>query len=166
VFAICRKTGSIDRVLKAYKYADTLTGWAVILGRLVIGWLDENVAPTDYTMIVANPTHPSRAVRHTEAILEAARKEDLDRVWPILPDALVKTTETSQSATGNWQAKWNAARELEDAVLPAEGVSIHGRVLVFDDITTTCAQMEILARLLIGWGASHVDGLVIARTGA
>jgi predicted amidophosphoribosyltransferase len=166
VHAICRKTGPIDVVLKRYKYADKLTGWAVILGRLVLGWMEANLAPNAYDMIVANPTAPGRAVHHTEEILEAAKREDLANAWPIYPRGLVKTGDTSSSATGSWRMKWDAARELEAVVVPAPGTSISGRILVFDDIATTCAQMEVLARLLTGWGATEVDGLVIARTGA
>jgi len=51
------------------------------------------------------------------------------------------------------------------AVRLSDGYAVEGqRVLVFDDITTTCAQIHVLGEMLSGWGASHVDGLVIART--
>jgi predicted amidophosphoribosyltransferase len=157
----------VDRVLKALKY-DGRTGWAVILGRLVLGWLQENLAPDDYDLIVANPTEPGRAVHHTELVLAAADREDLEDIWPMYPDALVKTGPTSQSGQRgtNWRTKWEAAQELRSVVEPAPWVTFKDmRVLLFDDVTTICGQMQVLGDMLAGWGASKIDGLVIARTG-
>jgi predicted amidophosphoribosyltransferase len=115
-------------------------------------------------MVVANPTHSSRPIRHTERILEVAASEDLDDTWPFEPWALEKTEETTQSAKGKWRVKWDAAQELRSVVRPAEGISFAGkRVLLFDDVTTTCSQMQVLGEMLTGWGAIHVDGLVVAR---
>lgn len=167
VYSIYPKTGAVDRVIKLLKY-DGILGWATILGRLVLGWLQDNLAPNDYDFIVANPTHCDRSVRHTEAILEAADREDLADEWPLVPDGLIKAAPTSQSGgTGaNWRTKWEAAKELQSAVRPAyEGMYSGARVLVFDDVTTICGQMHMLGLLLRSWGAVHVDGLVVARTG-
>jgi predicted amidophosphoribosyltransferase len=166
VFAICRKTGAIDRVIQGFKYAATPSrGWQVILGRLVLGWLEENVASDDYDLVVSNPTHKDRPVRHTELILEAAEREDVMDAWSFAPDALAKTVETTKSATGTWRQKWEAAQELRTAVIATDPTMFEGkRVLIFDDITTTCAQFHVLAGMLKGYGAVSVDGLVIART--
>ena len=90
IYSICPETGSVDRILQGFKYADRPTGWSVIFGRLVLGWLDDNLDPDEYDAIIANPTEPTRPVRHTELILEAAAKEDLEDIWPIYPDALQK----------------------------------------------------------------------------
>jgi predicted amidophosphoribosyltransferase len=134
------------------------------MGRLVLGWLNRNLDPDDYDVIVANPTHSSRQVRHTERILEVADSEDTEGEWPIEPRALVKKTETTSSARGSWRQKWDAAQELEGAVRRRAGVDFSGqRVLIFDDVTTTCAQMHVLGLMLRSWGASNVDGLVVAR---
>lgn len=167
IFAIYPKTGAVDRVIKLLKY-DGRMGWAMILGRLVLGWLQANIDHTEYDFIVANPTHSDRSVRHTEAVLEAADREDLADEWPLSPYGLVKAQPTSQSggAGANWKTKWEAAKELESVVHPAyDGMYSGARVLVFDDVTTICGQMQILGLLLRSWGAVHVDGLVIARTG-
>ncbi|HVX23316.1 MAG TPA: hypothetical protein VHB02_18390 [Acidimicrobiales bacterium] len=167
IYAIYAKTGAVDRILKALKY-DGKKGWAVILGRLVLGWLDENLSPDDYDLIIANPTEPGRAIHHTELILEVADGEDLEDVWPIFPDALVKSGPTSQSGQPGtkWRTKWDAANELRSVVTPADWVNFEGaRVLLFDDITTICGQIHVLGEMLTQWGASQVDGLVIARTG-
>ena len=140
----------------------------MIFGRLVLGWLDDNLDPDEYDAIIANPTEPTRPVRHTELILEAAAKEDLEDIWPIYPDALQKASPTTQSGQSGarWRAKWDAAQELEGVVTAAEWIDFsHMRVLIFDDIATTCSQFQVLGGMLTRWGASHVDGLVIARTG-
>jgi predicted amidophosphoribosyltransferase len=163
IYSVCLKSAPIEKMIWRYKY-DGLTGWGVIMGRLVLGWLDEHIDPDSYDMIVANPTHASRPVRHTEGILEAAAREDLDAHWPYAPAALIKTDDTPQSAKGTWKQKWEAALELRSVIQRADGVSFTGkRVLLFDDITTTCAQMQVVGRMLRNWGASHVDGLVVAR---
>jgi predicted amidophosphoribosyltransferase len=168
IFSICPKTGSVDNILQHFKFAARPLGWSVIFGRLVLGWLEENIDPEDYDAIIANPTDPTRPVRHTELILEAAAKEDLEDIWPIYPDALVKTKATNRSGQSGagWRAKWDAAQELDGTVEAAEWIDLTDkRVLVFDDIATTCAQFQVLGGMLRRWGASNVDGLVIARTG-
>ncbi len=84
------------------------------------------------------------------------------------PDALIKTGPTSQSGQPgtNWRTKWEAAQELRGVVEPAPWVTFKDmRVLLFDDVTTICGQMQVLGDMLAEWGASKIDGLVIARTG-
>jgi predicted amidophosphoribosyltransferase len=166
IYAICPKRPPIEKAIWRFKY-DGKDGWGVIFGRLVLGWLDTHLHPDDYDLIVANPTHASRPVRHTERILEVAASEDTDGIWPIKPRALVKMKETGESAGkgARWRQKWDAANELEGAIRRGAGVDFTGqRILVFDDITTTCAQMHVLGQMLQGWGADEVDGLVIARS--
>ena len=57
----------------------------MIFGRLMLGWLDDNLDPDEYDAIIANPTEPTRPVRHTELILEAAAKEDWRTSGPSTP---------------------------------------------------------------------------------
>lgn len=168
VFAICPKSGAVDVLLKKFKYEERFVGWSVIFGRLVLGWLQEHLDAGDYDLILGNPTAASRPIHHTEAILAAAQREDLEESWPIRPAGLLKASDTSQSGVKgtNWHTKWNAAVELESVVTLAAEIDVAGaRILLFDDITTTCAQLQVLGRMLRRRGASHVDGLVIARTG-
>lgn len=168
VHAIALKTGAIDRVLRSLKYNDGQAGWSVIVGRLVVGWLEANVPDDYYGLIVANPTHADRApVRHTEAILEAARREDLHGRWPFddeIHPTLIKVHPTTASATGTWRAKKAAADELRWAVNVQHPERVEGqRVLVVDDVTTTLLQLNMIADILLGAGAAAVEGLVIAR---
>ena len=64
----------IENMIKRYKYKG-VTGWGMNMGRLVLGWLEENLDPDQYDIVLANPTHESRPVRHTENF-EAAAKRD------------------------------------------------------------------------------------------
>ncbi len=166
VHAIALKTGAIDGRIKALKY-DGQIGWARIFGRLVLGWLETNRLPTDYDLIVANPTHATRSPRHTELILVSAAAEDLLEVWPFdrgTPPVLTKQTVTTASAAGNWHQKKAAADELWFAVNVTRPASVAGaRVLVIDDVTTTLLQLNVIAGILKRAGATYVEGLVIAR---
>lgn len=173
VSAICRRTGWIEKVLKDFKYVEGKSGWAPILGRIVVGWLEVRTdLSQNYDLVTINPTHVDRQpLRHTELILGAAQLEDqLDR-WPLdtaEDTVLVKHTETaSATAYGTtWAAKKMAADELWGAVDVAHPQRVQGkRILVVDDVTTTLLQLNVIAGILKGAGATSVDGLVIARQG-
>jgi len=168
VEAICLKTGPVDKLIKGFKYGEVGPGWRVIFGRLVLGWLQEHHQPDDFDLIVVNPTHPGRGVRHTELILAAAANEDLLDEWPFDggdPKAIVKTQETPPSATQRWRDKKVAADALWEALeIPDRRRTSGKRILVIDDITTTLLQLNAVAGILqkVG-GATTVDGLVLAR---
>lgn len=172
VSAICKRTDPIESILKRFKY-DGEDGWALILGRIVLGWLEVRTDLSEtYDLITVNPTHEDRQpLRHTEMILEIAQLEDQLGRWPLddhSDTALVKHTET-ESATAygtNWHAKKAAADALRWAVSVAHPERVAGkRILVVDDVTTTLLQMNVIAGILVGAGALSVDGLVIARQG-
>ncbi len=162
-------TGDVDKVIRRFKYNPDprARGWAPILGRLVLGWLDENCVPTDYDLILPNPTSSTRLVRHTELIMEAAWKEDMNWVWPLCDPsapALQKSVDTSRSAGKTWQGKRQAANELEQALEVVDpGLIQDRRILVVDDVATTLLSQNAVARVLRSSGAAHVDGLVLAR---
>lgn len=170
VHAISRRTGAIEGKLKALKY-DGQFGWATIFGRIVVGWLDANLQlANSYDLIVVNPTHASRATRHTELILQAAAAEDQLAWWPFEPwddTTLVKHTQTAPSSVAHatWRTKKAAADELWFAVRVEHPDRVRGRrILVLDDATTTLHQLNVIAGILKAAGAAEVDGLVIARS--
>src|SRR5215475_9643528 len=53
--AIGYQDGALRRVIRSYKYGGTRS-WSVVLGRLLLGWLEENMAGDPPGLIVANPT--------------------------------------------------------------------------------------------------------------
>jgi predicted amidophosphoribosyltransferase len=168
VEAVCLKTGPIDRLLRDFKYGRVEVEWADIFGRLLFGWLAAHHDPRDYDLIVVNPTHESRKVRHTELMLAAAARHDDARQWPFdraEPAAIVKTHETPPSAFQPWRAKKVAADRLRGALHIPDRSRIAGqRILVIDDIATTMLQLNAIAGVLRMMGdARSVDGLVLAR---
>lgn len=173
VHAICRRTGSIETLLKKFKYEDGYSGWAPILGRIIVGWLWTHPRIAEcYELIVVNPTHLDRQpIRHTERILAAAHNEDQLGLWPLEPadDTTLVKREPTTSATAvgaSWRHKKDAADELWWAVDVAHPERVKGKdVLIVDDVTTTLLQLNVLAGLLERAGAKSVDGLVIARQG-
>jgi predicted amidophosphoribosyltransferase len=168
VEAICLKTGQVDRRIQDFKYGKVGLGWRVIFGRLLLGWLEEHHDPGDFDLIVVNPTHPDRQVRHMELILDAAASEDMLDEWPFDrhdPRAIIKTHETPPSASQRWRDKKIAADALWEALeVPDRRRTAGKRILVVDDITTTLLQLNAVAGILKRVGdASKVDGLVLAR---
>ncbi len=54
--AISYHTGYLQQKINSYKY-DGKFGWSLILGRLLVGWLDDHASRSPPDLIVANPTH-------------------------------------------------------------------------------------------------------------
>lgn len=172
VYAISRRTDPIEGILKRFKYAGE-AGWAPVLGRIIVGWLEVRTDVSyDYDLVTVNPTHAARQpLRHTELILQAAKREDQLGWWPLddpNDTALVKRYATASATTygTSWHQKKRSADELWGAVDVAHPSRVaDGRILVVDDVTTTLLQLNVVAGILKAAGAVAVDGLVIARQG-
>jgi hypothetical protein len=76
IVAIAMKGGAVDATIKQLKYPPWVRGWAIMVGRLVFGYIEANANHDGTGLIVANPTYvgagSDRAVRHTELVIEAA----------------------------------------------------------------------------------------------
>jgi hypothetical protein len=72
--------GVLRTVIKRMKY-DGEVGWAPLFGRLLVRHLERTFDPSAIDLIVPNPTHPSRPVRHTELIIDACAAADADGRW-------------------------------------------------------------------------------------
>jgi predicted amidophosphoribosyltransferase len=176
IHAIGYQAGALRRVIRSYKYGGTRS-WSVVLGRLLLAWLDENMAADPPDLIVANPTFtgsgtPSASgpapFPHTEAVLRAAAAADVGGRWrfdPGTPAALVKIRPTLQSADGQAWSKRVSGTDLRDAVRVSDPARTAGRfVLVYDDVCTTGTQLDAIAACLLDdGGAARVEGLVLAR---
>ena len=145
------------------KNSDTKYGWAIIFGRLVVGYLDSTMA--DYTVIVANPTYkPDGGYGHTELVLWYASNEDVHGRWNFAPKGLY-LPRPKKSRGHTLSEKKAAAEELAEILVISTGLSLDGgRVLVYDDVCTSGYQLDAIARRLKGEGAVSVTGLVLART--
>jgi len=170
IHAISYQSGPLRNVISRYKY-DGRYGWALIFGRLVLGWLETYGGASPPGLIVANPTYAGpggRSLAHTELVLEVAAHQDVQRTWPFdvaNPRAIVKTRATPQSASATAKAKRAAAAELRAALAVPDPSRTAGRyVLVYDDVCTTASQLNAVADCLLADGqASRVEALVLAR---
>lgn len=168
VDAIAMFSGDLASYLKFFKYNPQGRGWAVIFGRLIVGWLDRVRPPVD--LILGNPSASSRQPhQHVELMLQAAKVEDPRGRWPFVTadePVLVKTEETEKSAGNGWQAKMLAAEKHAEAMEIVDPERLQGaHVLLVDDVFTTGAQFVTVSKVLRRAGAADVRGLVIARTG-
>jgi predicted amidophosphoribosyltransferase len=176
IHAIGYQSGALRRTIRSYKYGGTRS-WSVVLGRLLLAWLDQNMAADPPGLIVANPTFTGSSTRsasgpapfgHTEAVLRAAAAADVAGRWLFdtgTPAALVKIRPTLPSADGQAWSKRASGNELRNAVrVPDRSRTVGRFVLVYDDICTTGTQLDAIAsRLLDDGGAARVEGLVLAR---
>jgi predicted amidophosphoribosyltransferase len=170
IHAIAYQSGPLRQVINNYKYHGA-RGWSLIFGRLVLGWLEQHATQAPPGLIVANPTYTgtdSGQFAHTEAVLEAAAREDILRRWPFdhgTPRAIVKTRPTAKSANATAKSKRAAARELRSVLLIPDPARTAGqRVLVYDDVCTTASQLDAVAECLLDeGGASSAEALVLAR---
>lgn len=170
IHAIAYQSGSLRAVINNYKYRGA-HGWSLIFGRLVLGWLEQNALLSQPDLIVVNPTYVGREGRdfpHTEAVIDAAAREDIQRRWPFDlggSKAIVKTRPTARSAAATAKAKRVAAAELRAALTVPDPARTQGRnILVYDDVCTTASQLDAVADCLRrDGGAAHVEALVLAR---
>jgi predicted amidophosphoribosyltransferase len=165
--AVAYQSGALRRVLYEYKFRGG-RGWAVILSRLLLGWLAAHAADGDGPpdLIVANPGYPGPdggSFLHAETVLAAAA--DQDQRWPLGVGVIVKAGPTARSADAPAVAKRAIGRELRGVLrVPDPALTTGRRILVFDDICTTGRQLDAVAGCLLDeGGAARVDGLVLAR---
>ncbi|MFF7146261.1 ComF family protein [Streptomyces nodosus] len=169
VDAVAVYSGALRNKIHRLKY-DGAYGWAMIFGRLLVGWMEshpEQMRGVDH--VVGNPTHTGRQpIQHIEAIMDAAYTEDVARTFPLSPPGthrLVKQTETPRSANKSLGDK-RAAAAAHAAALTWTGDAgdIKGRtILLVDDVFTSGAQLQHVALRLRASGAADVRGLVLAR---
>jgi predicted amidophosphoribosyltransferase len=173
IHAIGYQTGPLRRAIHSYKY-DGVRSWSVLLGRLVLGWLEQHMTSDPPGLIVVNPTFSAagaaagQVLGHTEAVLHAAAEADAAHRWPFdtaTPAAVIKTRMTLKSADAQAWSKRVTANELRDALaIPDRGRTAGKFIVVYDDICTTGGQLDAIAGCLLDHGgAARVEGIVLAR---
>jgi predicted amidophosphoribosyltransferase len=171
--AIGYQTGPLRRAIHSYKYGG-VRSWSVLLGRLLVGWLEQNMTADPPGLIVVNPGYSGadaangQEFGHTEAVLRAAAAADAAHRWPFdtaTPAAIVKTGPTLKSADAQAWSKRVTAKELRDALAVPDPRRTAGQfVLVYDDVCTTGGQLDAVAGCLLDLGgAARVEGVVLAR---
>ena len=112
--AIAYHSGALQDKIHSYKY-EGKTGWSLIFGRLLVGWLEAHTEGAPPDLIVANPTYigPGQpGPGHIEGIIRSAATADYDGRWAFdtsTPAAIIKTQATDKSA-GKSLAEKRAAR--------------------------------------------------------
>ena len=61
ISALGYQTGPLRRAIHSYKYGG-VRSWSVPLGRLLLGWLEQNMTADPPDLIVVNPTYPGADV--------------------------------------------------------------------------------------------------------
>jgi predicted amidophosphoribosyltransferase len=169
--AISYFSGPLQEKIHRYKY-ENKTGWSLIFGRLVVGWLEAHFrdrSPPD--LIVANPTYVGSGQHgpgHIERIIRQAAVADYDGRWNFdanPPRAIIKTQDTESSAGKSLAEKKAVAAALRMVLKIPDPARTHGRhILVFDDVCTTGYQLDAVADCLLQEGqAARVSALVLAR---
>jgi predicted amidophosphoribosyltransferase len=148
VDAVAVYSGALKDKIHQLKY-DGAYGWAMIFGRLLVGWMEshpEQMRGVDH--VVGNPTHTGRQpFQHIEAIMDAAYTEDVTRAFPLSPlggHRLVKGRETPRSANRSLDDK-RAAAAAHAAALTWTGDTrdIKGATIVLvDDVFTSWSHSD------------------------
>jgi predicted amidophosphoribosyltransferase len=168
--AIAYLSGALQDKIHSYKYKGK-TGWSLIFGRLLVGWLEAHAEGDPPDLIVANPTYmgPGQAgPGHIEGIIRSAATADYDGRWTFdtgTPAAVIKTQATEKSAGKSLAEKRAAAAALRQVLDVPNAARTRGRdILVFDDVCTTGYQLNATADCLLDQGqAARVRALVLAR---
>jgi ComF family protein len=145
----------LDALIRAYKY-----GGRLALAHGLGEWLAQSItSPAD--AVVPMPLAPGRlAERGFNQALEIARVVSSALGLPLLHDACRKVIETPPQAALPWPVR---ARNVRRAFVC--DTSLQGaRIAVVDDVLTTGATLNELARVLRKAGAVEVTGWVVART--
>lgn len=132
------------------------------LGRLLGGFLADHPAlGGPYDAIVPVPLHPSRLrERGFNQSVELAEPLAKRLGAPVLRRALVRRARTRRQAGLGRAERGDNVRDVFDADSRVQGL----RLLLVDDVATTCASLENTAKTLLSRGAASVSVAVAART--
>ena len=148
----------VDALLHSFKYRSNLA-LASVLADLLVANLDTAELPD---FIVPMPLHPARLhERGFNQALEIARHVSKRLRVPLLPTACRRIRDTPSQAGLPWKEReknMSKAFSCETADLAS------GHVALLDDVMTTGATLNELAKVLRKHGAVTVSAWVVART--
>ena len=147
----------LDRLIQAYKYNGNLSlaGW--FAGEMVAN----RAVPAAADVMVAMPLAPRRQrQRGFNHALEIARGLSRRTGIPVDAGGLRRVRETPAQATLPWIAR---AINVSGAFAANESFA-DKTVIVVDDVMTTGASLDEVARTLKAAGAARVENWLVART--
>ena len=172
VRAISMRTGEMEQAIARYKY-DGKWGWAMIFGRILVGYLNAHAGEFDgYDAVMSSPTYfgpdAERSFDHTKLIVKAAEIEE-PIAWPFEYDLVVKDAPTDRFASKGSVKPWKERKQIAEGPLrkalrvPDPSRVAGRRILVFDDVFTEGFTIHEVARALVDNGAKEVSEIVLAR---
>lgn len=168
VWTIGSHSSSLRRAISAYKYQGE-RGWAEVLARLLVGYLDANMPRFDgYDVVTSVPVYTGpgahRSWDHLALILVAASRLAGCR-WPFELGLVGKRAETTPMAgLGLGRRRTCAEGPLRRSLVVPDGTRVvRQRILVVDDVFTEGSTLREVARALLLAGAVEVAGLALAR---
>lgn len=115
----------------------------------------------EYDAVLPMPLHTARLrERGFNQALELARPLARTLGAPLLPSVLTREENTRPQAGLSLEARKKNVRNI----FAVTGDVAGRRLLLIDDIATTCASLESAANALIAAGAGTIDVAVVART--
>ena len=167
IYTVSGQADEMWDAVSRFKY-DEDRGWAEILGRILVGFLEERRGDLEGYDLVTNGAiyvgpRANRLWDHLRLILDAARAEGPS--WPFAHGLIAKSAPTGQFLGKSPRERSEIAEgELRAALSVPEPDLVAGRrVLVFDDVYSEGFSMREMARTLLRAGAAEVSGIVLAR---
>lgn len=131
---------------------------APVLADLLLARIDKDALPD---FIVPMPLHPVRLhERGFNQALEIGRKVAKQCSIPLLPDICRRIKDTASQAALPWKEREKNIRGAFTCEADVSGKHI----AMLDDVMTTGATLNELAKVLRKHGARHVSAWVAART--
>lgn len=167
IYTVSGHSDEMWNAISRFKY-DEDRSWARILGRILVGFLEERRADLEgYDSITPGAIYvgpqANRLWDHLRLILDEARTEGPG--WPIGSGLITKSAPTGQFLGKSPRERSEIAEGPLRAALsvPEPDLVAGRRVLVFDDVYSEGFSMREMARALVRAGAAEVSGLVLAR---
>jgi len=147
----------LDHMIRALKFDECLI-LADFLADALAARIDERA-----DLLIPLPLHPARLRERgfNQSHLLATR---LSRIlhMPLLAQAATRVRDTLPQSSLPWRER---GKNMQHAFALAAGTDVHGKhVAIVDDVMTTGASIEALARILKQAGAKKVSAWVVART--
>ena len=160
----------MDHLLQSFKYGARLAFAKLCAGHIAAagGLHNDPFQPCPVhgdrgrvDLVLAMPLHPRRLrERGFNQAVEIARPLARSLDLPFDPHALQRVRDTAAQAGLAHAARIRNVRGAFDCVREVRGL----RVAVVDDVMTTGATLDEVARMLKKAGAAHVENWVAART--